>query len=85
MAEKCEVILKGAAPKTVTPVHKMFRAVEGGLGYQYHANWGHVLDILTVYFEVAGKECQSIMKKVILTLKVTLLFKIIHLVITMWT
>ena len=39
-----------------TPVHKMFAAVEKGLGYQYHASWGLVLQVLQVFFEVSHSE-----------------------------
>ena len=35
-----------------TPLHKMFKSVEGGLSYKYHAGWGLVLKVLAVFFEV---------------------------------
>ncbi len=54
-----------AAPKgQLTAVHKLFKSVEGGLSYQYHAAWGLVLQVLATVFQVLGKSCHSIMKGV---------------------
>jgi len=41
-----------AGPETQTPVHKMFKSLEGGLSYQYHSSWGQVLQVIATYFEV---------------------------------
>ncbi|KAM3835428.1 RRP12-like protein isoform 1-T1 [Vipera latastei] len=42
---------------------KMFRAVEEGLTYQYHAAWASVLQVLRVFFEACGQQCHPIMQK----------------------
>ena len=45
-------------------IHRVFKAAETGLSYQYHAAWDHVLHILATVFEVAGRQCSHIMVKV---------------------
>jgi len=35
-----------------TPVHKMFRSIEAGLGYQYVSVWNFVLMVINQVFEV---------------------------------
>jgi len=35
-----------------TPVHKMFRVIEAGLGYQYVSVWNLVLMVINQFFEV---------------------------------
>ncbi|XP_056384885.1 RRP12-like protein [Hyla sarda] len=47
---------------------KMFKFVEGGLSYKFHASWAYVLQILQTFFEVAGKICHPVMKKCLQTL-----------------
>ncbi|XP_070609003.1 RRP12-like protein [Erythrolamprus reginae] len=42
---------------------KMFRIVEEGLTYQYHAAWASVLQVLKVFFEACGQQCHPIMQK----------------------
>jgi len=37
-----------------TPVHKMFRVVEAGLGYQYVSVWNLVLMVINQFFEVSS-------------------------------
>jgi len=36
-----------------TPVHKMFRVIEAGLGYQYISVWNLVLMVISQFFEVS--------------------------------
>ncbi|KAM4637106.1 RRP12-like protein [Discoglossus pictus] len=47
---------------------KMFRVVEEGLTYKFHASWAFVLQVLQTFFEVAGKQCHPFMKKCLQTL-----------------
>ncbi|XP_043912174.1 RRP12-like protein [Protopterus annectens] len=47
---------------------KLFRAVEDGLTYKFHASWAFVLQVLRSFFEVAGKQGYLIMKKCLQTL-----------------
>lgn len=42
----------------------LVRSVEEGLTYRFHAAWDGVLQVLEVFFEVCGKQCHPIMKKV---------------------
>ncbi|CAO2585490.1 RRP12-like protein [Lemmus lemmus] len=44
-------------------IAKMFRAVEEGLTYKFHAAWSSVLQLLAVFFEVCGKQAHPVMKK----------------------
>ncbi|WAR21706.1 RRP12-like protein [Mya arenaria] len=38
-----------------TPAQKIVRALESGLGYQFHASWGLVLQIFAVLYKTVGK------------------------------
>lgn len=49
-------------------IHKMFKFVEGGLLYKFHASWAFVLQVLQTFFGVAGKFCHPFMKKCLQTL-----------------
>ena len=40
------------ASPTDPSLQKMFRTLESGLGYQYHASWGLALHVIAVFFEV---------------------------------
>ncbi|XP_070833276.1 RRP12-like protein [Chaetodon trifascialis] len=42
---------------------KMFRIVEEGLSYRFHASWPFVLQILGCFYRVAGKQAHPIMTK----------------------
>ncbi|XP_070696619.1 RRP12-like protein [Pempheris klunzingeri] len=44
-------------------VCKMFRIVEEGLSYRFHASWPFVLQILGCFYRVAGKRAHPIMTK----------------------
>uniref|UniRef100_A0A2K6PJS0 Ribosomal RNA processing 12 homolog n=1 Tax=Rhinopithecus roxellana TaxID=61622 RepID=A0A2K6PJS0_RHIRO len=44
-------------------VAKMFRAVEEGLTYKFHAAWSSVLQLLCVFFEVCGRQAHPVMRK----------------------
>ncbi|XP_053439817.1 RRP12-like protein [Nycticebus coucang] len=44
-------------------IAKMFRAVEEGLTYKFHATWSSVLQLLRVFFEVCGRQAHPVMKK----------------------
>uniref|UniRef100_A0A671EYD6 Ribosomal RNA processing 12 homolog n=1 Tax=Rhinolophus ferrumequinum TaxID=59479 RepID=A0A671EYD6_RHIFE len=44
-------------------VAKMFRAVEEGLTYKFHAAWSSVLQLLCVFFEAGGRQAHPVMKK----------------------
>ncbi|XP_061180059.1 RRP12-like protein isoform X1 [Saccostrea echinata] len=57
-----------APSSTNTPLHKIVKALETGLGYQFHAAWGLVMQVFAVMFEVAGKECPALFKKSLLSI-----------------
>ncbi|XP_073689985.1 RRP12-like protein [Garra rufa] len=42
---------------------KMFRIVEEGLSYRFHASWPFVLQILGCFYQAAGKQAHPIMMK----------------------
>uniref|UniRef100_A0A7M4F4L8 Ribosomal RNA processing 12 homolog n=1 Tax=Crocodylus porosus TaxID=8502 RepID=A0A7M4F4L8_CROPO len=42
---------------------KMFRAVEEGLTYRFHAAWAPVLQVLRAFFEACGKQGHPVMRK----------------------
>ncbi|XP_044772502.1 RRP12-like protein isoform X2 [Neomonachus schauinslandi] len=44
-------------------ISKMFRAVEEGLTYKFHAAWSSVLQLLCVFFQVCGRQAHPVMKK----------------------
>ncbi|KAM9701669.1 RRP12-like protein [Dama dama] len=44
-------------------IAKMFRAVEEGLTYRFHAAWSSVLQLLCVFFEACGRQAHPVMKK----------------------
>jgi hypothetical protein len=35
-----------------TSIHKIIKAIESGLGYQFHASWGLVLQMFAVLYQV---------------------------------
>ncbi|KAM3912961.1 RRP12-like protein isoform 2-T2 [Leptodactylus fuscus] len=49
-------------------ISKMFKSVEEGLSYRFHASWASVLQVLQTFFEVAGKFFHPVMKKCLQTL-----------------
>lgn len=55
--------LKAPLDASQTSIHKVIRALESGLSYQFHATWDLVLQLLQVAFEVFGKICPSLLKK----------------------
>lgn len=52
--EGISVLLSTAPSGANTPLHKIIKALEMGLGYQFHAAWGLVLQVFAVVFEVLG-------------------------------
>ncbi|XP_008948984.2 RRP12-like protein [Pan paniscus] len=44
-------------------VAKMFRAVEEGLTYKFHAAWSSVLQLLCVFFEACGRQAHPVTRK----------------------
>ncbi|XP_031453460.1 RRP12-like protein [Phasianus colchicus] len=55
--------VSASAPAPGSYLCKMFRSVEEGLTYRFHAAWDGVLQVLEVFFEVCGKQCHPIMRK----------------------
>lgn len=50
-----------------TPVQKIIRCVESGLQYRYHTSWAAVLEVIRVVFEVLGKHCPKLLKKLLIS------------------
>ncbi|XP_055976374.1 RRP12-like protein [Sorex fumeus] len=44
-------------------VAKMFRCVEEGLTYKFHAAWSSVLSLLCVFFQACGRQAHPVMRK----------------------
>ncbi|CAC5426030.1 RRP12 [Mytilus coruscus] len=63
VADSVKHLVDTAPSGSATPIHKMVKAVESGLSYQFHSVWGLVLQIYTVFFEVLGKQCPKLFKK----------------------
>ncbi|XP_065263803.1 RRP12-like protein isoform X2 [Emys orbicularis] len=61
MAELGPVSASASGP--ASHVCRMFRAVEEGLTYRFHAAWASVLQVLRAFFEVCGKQCHPFMRK----------------------
>uniref|UniRef100_A0A803VGB7 Ribosomal RNA processing 12 homolog n=1 Tax=Ficedula albicollis TaxID=59894 RepID=A0A803VGB7_FICAL len=55
--------VSASAPAPAAYLCKMFRSVEEGLTYRFHAAWDQVLRVLEVFFETCGKQCHPIMRK----------------------
>ncbi|KAM9232142.1 RRP12-like protein [Leptosomus discolor] len=55
--------VSASAPAPASYLCKMFRSVEEGLTYRFHAAWDEVLRVLEVFFETCGKQCHPIMRK----------------------
>ncbi|NWI91526.1 RRP12 protein, partial [Pitta sordida] len=55
--------VSASAPAPAAYLCKMFRSVEEGLTYRFHAVWDKVLQVLEVFFETCGKQCHPIMRK----------------------
>ncbi|NWI52355.1 RRP12 protein, partial [Calyptomena viridis] len=55
--------VSASAPAPAAYLCKMFRSVEEGLTYRFHAVWDKVLRVLQVFFETCGKQCHPIMRK----------------------
>lgn len=52
VADVAAALVCNAPVGSSTPVHKMFRVVEAGLGYQYVSVWNLVLMVINQFFEV---------------------------------
>ncbi|KFV18585.1 RRP12-like, partial [Tauraco erythrolophus] len=55
--------VSSSAPAPAAYLCKMFRSVEEGLTYRFHAAWDEVLRVLEVFFETCGKQCHPVMRK----------------------
>ncbi|XP_062352390.1 RRP12-like protein isoform X2 [Cinclus cinclus] len=55
--------VSASAPAPAAYLCKMFRSVEEGLTYRFHAAWEQVLRVLEIFFETCGKQCHPIMRK----------------------
>ncbi|KFQ53849.1 RRP12-like, partial [Nestor notabilis] len=55
--------VSASSPAPAAYLCKMFRSVEEGLTYRFHAAWDEVLRVLEIFFETCGKQCHPIMKK----------------------
>ncbi|XP_048865791.1 RRP12-like protein isoform X2 [Brienomyrus brachyistius] len=56
-------VMFASATGDASYICKMFRVVEEGLSYRFHASWPFVLQILGCFYRVAGKQAHPIMTK----------------------
>uniref|UniRef100_A0A3B5Q9X7 Ribosomal RNA processing 12 homolog n=1 Tax=Xiphophorus maculatus TaxID=8083 RepID=A0A3B5Q9X7_XIPMA len=61
--EEMGMITATASAGNPSYVCKMFRIVEEGLSYRFHASWPFVLQILGCFYRAAGKQAHPIMTK----------------------
>ncbi|XP_071769461.2 RRP12-like protein [Centroberyx gerrardi] len=61
--EEIGTITATASAGNPSYVCKMFRIVEEGLSYRFHASWPFVLQVLGCFYRVAGKQAHPIMTK----------------------
>lgn len=61
--EEMGMITATASAGNPSYVCKMFRIIEEGLSYRFHASWPFVLQILGCFYRVAGKQAHLIMVK----------------------
>lgn len=61
--EEMGMITATASAGNPSYVCKMFRIVEEGLSYRFHASWPFVLQVLGCFYRVAGKRAHPIMTK----------------------
>ncbi|KAJ7399224.1 RRP12-like protein [Pitangus sulphuratus] len=55
--------VSASAPAPAAYLCKMFKSVEEGLTYRFHAAWDEVLRVLEIFFKTCGKQCHPIMRK----------------------
>ncbi|KXJ27467.1 RRP12-like protein [Exaiptasia diaphana] len=63
---KEEVSRSGAGVNT--SAHKIIKCIESGLKYRYHDCWNLILEVITVLFEILGKDCSKLLKKMLVSL-----------------
>ncbi|XP_060581938.1 RRP12-like protein [Ruditapes philippinarum] len=51
-----------------TSIHKIIKAIESGLGYQFHASWGLVLQMFAVLYQSLGKQSPAAFTKSLSTI-----------------
>ncbi|XP_053188669.1 RRP12-like protein [Scomber japonicus] len=61
--EEMGMITATASAGNPSSVCKLFRIVEEGLSYRFHASWPFVLQVLGCFYRVAGKQAHPIMTK----------------------
>ncbi|XP_049455822.1 RRP12-like protein [Epinephelus fuscoguttatus] len=61
--EEMGTITATASAGNPSYVCKMFRIIEDGLSYRFHASWPFVLQVLGCFYRVAGKQAHPIMTK----------------------
>ncbi|XP_019948079.1 RRP12-like protein [Paralichthys olivaceus] len=58
-----DIISATASAGNPSYICKMFRIIEEGLSYRFHASWPFVLQILGCFYRVAGKQAHPVMAK----------------------
>uniref|UniRef100_A0AAQ5ZQI4 Ribosomal RNA-processing protein 12-like conserved domain-containing protein n=1 Tax=Amphiprion ocellaris TaxID=80972 RepID=A0AAQ5ZQI4_AMPOC len=61
--EEMETITATASSGNPSYICRMFRIIEEGLSYRFHASWPFVLQVLGCFYRAAGKQAHPIMTK----------------------
>ncbi|XP_046410406.1 RRP12-like protein [Neodiprion fabricii] len=54
--------------KYKTAISKSIHIIQQGMKYQYHSAWHHVLHLLAIIFQIAGKTCQDQLLEILVAL-----------------
>ncbi|XP_073238782.1 RRP12-like protein isoform X1 [Porites lutea] len=65
--EVCAEVTKSPGASN-TPLQKIIKCMESGLQYRYQASWASILEVIKVTFEVFGKYCPKLLKKLLTSL-----------------
>ncbi|KAK6185603.1 hypothetical protein SNE40_007802 [Patella caerulea] len=63
-----KVLVTSAPTGSMTPIHKIVKACESGLSYQFHSTWKQVFQLLALLFEVIGKHLPELIENMLITL-----------------
>lgn len=52
--DSLKVLIDSAPDGALTPLHKIVKAMDSGLSYQFYSSWGLVLQLFGVLYEVCN-------------------------------
>lgn len=63
LGDQLGAVIQAASDKSPSSIHKVLRALESGLGYQFHASWGLILQLFSALYTALGKQAPALFKK----------------------